>query len=206
MSGIKDWKTKTSEVAEIMVPMAPRAVLFVVAVMAATSPVQWQFHIVFPSEPDRPNLSLAAPATTMRLMKYEAAGSPHVQTAMVKAAAGRKERSNTLPDVLTSLELNEAHIKYKLSNILRALGIRTGSQGLDLARSGILLQILERVRADDLAKQLTNKFRIGTTDGGTPQSEGGDRQEKDYGEDEEVAEDDTDDQGKSRMMNAHMGK
>ncbi|XP_063848497.1 coagulation factor X-like isoform X2 [Scylla paramamosain] len=180
-----------------MVPTPTRAALFVAAVMVATTPVSRQPQLVFPSELDPPYLPSAVSGTTVRRTKYEAVGSPDVQRAMMKterAAAGRPERSNS-PDVLSGSELNEAHIKNKLSSILRDLGVGTGSLGQELARSGILLQILERVRADGLASQLTNLFIRGTTDGNTPRGEGGDRQEKDYGGDEEEAtDDDIDDQ------------
>lgn len=180
------------------------AALFLATVIAATTPVPWQFQVRFPSELDSTNPPSNVPGTTMVLMKYEAVASPDVQEARVKtvtAAAGRTERSNTPPDVLSGKDLNEAHIKTKLSNILRDLGVGTGSPEQELARSKILIHILENLRAGGLASQLTDLFRKGTTEGGTPQDEDGGRQEKGNGKDEEeVADSDIDDQGKALTL------
>ncbi|MPC66686.1 Enteropeptidase [Portunus trituberculatus] len=182
-----------------MMPTHPRAVLFMAMVMAATTPMPRQFQVMFPSELGRPILPSAVPGTTVLLMKYEAAGSPNIQDATVKtvrAAAGRQERSNIPLGVLGGSDLNEAHIKYKLSNILRDLGIGTGSPGHDIASSKIMIHKQENLRAEGLASQMTNLFRRGTTESAMPRSEDGDSQKKDYSEDKDkVADDDIDDQG-----------
>ena len=170
-----------------MVATSLYAVLFVVVVVVATTPVSRQVQDVFTRDRDPLTLPSVVLHTTKQLVKYKVMASPDLQEARVERdSSGNTGTSNT-PHLPSGSELNETHFKCKLSSILKDLGVGTGSSGQDLARSGMLLQILEKVKTEGIAGQVMNLFRSGSapslnTDGDTPGGE-----EKDNGRDEKDA-------------------
>lgn len=60
----------------------------------------------------------------------------------------------------------EAELKDRLTGILNDLGFGVGPAGQDLARSGVFVQVLEKVRSEGLADQLMRRRGPGQAEGG----------------------------------------
>lgn len=196
---------KQKEVSEVIRAMVARplcTVLFVV-VVAVTTPVSKQSRVALSRDLDHLTLPSAVPDAKAQLVKYEIMDSPDSPRAEARAVQGTSDsqgRSNT-PDTPSGSEVNEAHFKYKLSSILKDLGVGTGSSGQDLARSGVLLELLEKVRTEGLAGQVMNLFRSGSPP--IMNTVGGGEEGKDNGGGEEDAVNDDDPQGKANNGRVH---